>query len=65
MPRWLRDWQRERHQIELRDEWRYPRALQLYSRVAGAGEVTLGGNRARGHAGEAPVNYLVIVKALD
>lgn len=64
-PRWLRGWQRDRERIELRDAWRSPRALQLYSRVCAPGEHTLGGNRARGHAGELPVNYVVIVKALD
>ncbi len=65
LPRWLRAWQRDRHHVELRDEWRYPRTLQLYSRVFEPGDLVLGGNRARGHAGETPVNYVVIVKALD
>ena len=65
LPRWLRDWQRDRHHLELRDEWRFPRMLHLYSRVYEAGELVLGGNRARGHAGETPVNYLVVIKALD
>ncbi|MDE0609220.1 MAG: Hsp70 family protein [Anaerolineaceae bacterium] len=65
LPRWLRNWQRERHFLELRDEWRSPRMLHLYSRVYEAGELALGGNRARGHAGETPVNYLVVIKALD
>ncbi len=65
LPRWLRDWQRERHLLELRDEWRSPRMLHLYSRVYEAGELALGGNRARGHAGETPINYLVVIKALD
>ncbi|MCE2489071.1 MAG: Hsp70 family protein [Anaerolineae bacterium] len=65
LPRWLRDWQRDRHHLELRDEWRYPRLLNLYSRVYEAGELALGGNRARGHAGETPVNYVVVIKALD
>ena len=64
-PRWLRGWQRDRQHVELRDEWRSPRIMQLYSRVCAPGEHTLGGNRARGHAGVAPVPYLVIVKALD
>ena len=64
-PRWLRSWQRDRQRIELRDEWRSPRSLQLFSKVCPPGEHILGGNRARGHAGELPLNYLVIVKALD
>lgn len=64
-PRWLRSWQLDQERIELRDEWRSPRALKLYSKVCEPGEHVLGGNRARGHAGELPLNYLVIVKALD
>lgn len=63
-PRWLRDWQRDDTHLELADGWRAPRAMRLYSKVFDAGTVVLGGNKARGWAGEIPTNYIVIVKAM-
>ena len=63
-PRWLRDWQRDEKTLEVGDEWRSPRIMKLYSKVFDPGPVILGGNKARGFAGEIPTNYIVIVKAL-
>lgn len=63
-PRWLRDWQRDEKTVEIGDDWRSPRIMKLYSKVFDPGPVILGGNKARGYAGEIPTNYLVIVKAL-
>jgi hypothetical protein len=63
-PRWLRDWQRDEKTIEIADDWRSPRILKLYSKIYEPGTVMLGGNKARGFAGDIPINYIVIVKAL-
>ena len=63
-PRWLRDWQRDEKTIEIGDEWRSPRILRLYSKVFDPGTITLGGNKARGFAGEIPINYIVVAKAM-
>ncbi|HLV34781.1 MAG TPA: Hsp70 family protein [Spirillospora sp.] len=63
-PRWLRDWQRDDTSLEIDDGWRAPRTLRLYSKVFEPGTVVLGGNKARGWAGQIPTNYAVIVKAM-
>ena len=63
-PRWLRDWQRDDTALEIADGWRAPRVMKLYSKVFEPGTVVLGGNKARGYAGDIPTNYLVIVKAM-
>jgi hypothetical chaperone protein len=63
-PRWLRDWQRDDTHLEIDDGWRTPRVLKLYSQIVEPGPVILGGNKARGWAGQIPTNYVVIVKAL-
>ncbi|MBZ0298475.1 MAG: hypothetical protein K8J31_01990, partial [Anaerolineae bacterium] len=63
-PRWLRDWQRDDTHLEIDDGWRAVRVLKLYSKVFEPGTVVLGGNKARGWAGQIPTNYTVIVKAM-
>jgi hypothetical protein len=60
-PHWLADFAREPLTIEI-DQLGTPRYYKVYSKEFAAGQVTLGGNRAAGSAGNIFLNYLIIIR---
>jgi hypothetical protein len=61
-PHWLADFTREPLSIEI-DQLGTPRYFKVYAKAFAAGEVTLGGNRAAGSAGNIFLHYLVIIRS--
>jgi len=60
-PHWLSDFAREPLTIEV-DQLGTPRYFKVYSQEFAAGNVTLGGNRAAGSAGNIFMHYLIIIR---
>ncbi len=60
-PDWLTKFEKQPMTVEI-DQIGTPRLMNVYARDFPAGEVTLGGNRAIGSAGNVFMHYLVIVR---
>ena len=66
LPLWLRDFELENMQIEIKDEFALiSRVMRVYGKTYPAGEVILGGNQAAGYDGDVIVNYLVLLQPLS
>ena len=63
LPDWLRSFSPENMQIDIVEEYALiNRTMTVYGRDYPAGEVVLGGNMAKGYAGDVILNYLVIIQ---
>ncbi|HSD84017.1 MAG TPA: Hsp70 family protein [Anaerolineae bacterium] len=61
VPHWLDSYMREPWSVEI-DQLGTPRLFKVYSRECAAGDVSLGGNRAAGSAGNIFMNYFVVIR---
>ncbi len=66
LPHWLRGFDLENQQIEIKDDFALiQRVMRVYGKSYPAGEVVLGGNQAAGYEGDVIVNYLVLIQPIS